>query len=657
MTTLSSLRNSSPRRFHRLIRHAAALCCALTLAACAHPRAPAATPQDKPPSDQPARIVDPHSYANTDAFITQRIALDLTVDFEHRVLRGSAELTLSRVNGGADTLVLDTRDLDISAVETAEREGAYRSTSYSMDQRDPILGSALRITMPQQATRVRIYYATRPEASGLQWLTPAQTAGKQQPFLFTQSQAIHARSWIPLQDTPRVRAPYDARIQTPPGLMAVMSAENPESLSTDGEYRFSMPQPIPSYLIALAVGDLRFQAMGTRTGVYTEPSMLAAAAAEFEDTEAMLERCEAIFGPYRWGRYDLLILPPSFPYGGMENPRLTFVTPSVITGDKSLVSLIAHELAHSWSGNLVTNATWNDFWLNEGFTVHLTNRIVEEVFGLDVAQQERAIGASDLKRTLTELEDPRDKTLVPELAGRDPDDNVTDVPYEKGALFLAYLEQQYGRARFDEFLRGWFDAHAFQSETTADFRAWLDRELLQKTPGVVSPAKIEEWMTGTEMPTDTPWPQSTAFAAVDAAREAWLSGSTPLAEMDTAHWSTRQWEYFLNSLPTPLPATQLAALDERFGLSKSTNRVIGARWFRVVAMNQYKPAYPAMRKHLNSIGRMLLIEPIYTELAKTPEGHALAKEIYAEARSGYHPIAQTSVEKILAKSAAGTSGD
>jgi leukotriene-A4 hydrolase len=622
------------------------------LAACAHQPPAAATSQEAAPSDPPARIVDPHSYANTEAFVTQRIALDLTVDFEHQVLRGSVELTLNRVDGGADTLVLDTRDLDISAVETAEREGAYRSTSYSIAQRDPILGSALRITMPQQATRVRIHYATRPEASGLQWLSPAQTAGKRQPFLFTQSQAIHARSWIPLQDTPRVRAPYDARIKTPAGLMAVMSAENPEALSADGEYHFSMPQPIPSYLIALAVGDLRFQAMGKRTGVYTEPSMLAAAASEFEDTEAMLERCEAIFGPYRWGRYDLLILPPSFPYGGMENPRLTFVTPSVITGDKSLVSLIAHELAHSWSGNLVTNATWNDFWLNEGFTVHLTNRIVEEVFGLDVAQQERAIGASDLKRTLSELEDPRDKTLVPELAGRDPDDNVTDVPYEKGALFLAYLEQQYGRARFDEFLRGWFDAHAFQSETTADFRAWLDRELLQKTPGVVSAAKIEEWMTGTEMPTDTPWPQSTAFAAVDTAREAWLSGSTPLAEMDTAHWSTRQWEYFLNSLPTPLPAAQLAALDDRFGLSKTTNRVIAARWFRDAALSQYQPAYPALRKHLNSIGRMLLIEPVYTALAKTPDGLALAEQIYAEARSGYHPIAQTSVEKILARARA-----
>lgn len=627
-----------------------ALSGAALLAACAQwPDAPADPPPKPTNEDAKTRPMDPHSYANTGAFVTQHIALDLSVDFDERTLSGTAVLDLSRLDPDADALVLDTRDLQIAAVETAAREGAFRQTTFSVGSRDAILGSPLSIAMPAEATRVRIHYTTVPTASGLQWLAPAQTAGKQQPFLFTQSQAIHARSWIPLQDTPGIRAAYSARIQVPQGLMAVMSASNPVALSEDGVYAFSMPQPIPSYLIALAVGDLRFQAMGERTGVYAEPSMLAASAAEFEDTESMLERCEAIFGPYRWERYDLLILPPSFPYGGMENPRLTFVTPSVITGDKSLVSLIAHELAHSWSGNLVTNATWNDFWLNEGFTNHLTFRIMEEVYGMDVAQQERAIGANDLKETLAELDVPGDKTLTPQLAGRDPDDNVTDVPYEKGALFLAYLEKQYGRERFDAFLRGWFDAHAFKSETSADFRVWLQHELLEKYPNVVSAAKIEEWMTGTEMPSDTPWPVSTAFDEVDMARDGWLSGKAPLASMDTAQWSTRQWQYFLDSLPEPLSAEQLAALDTQFGFSDTSNRIIGARWLRVAAMNQYRPAYPAMRRHLNSIGRMLLIVPIYAELAKTPEGHAFAVEVFSQARSGYHPIAQKAIEDTLAK--------
>ncbi|MEW6167013.1 MAG: M1 family metallopeptidase [Pseudomonadota bacterium] len=597
---------------------------------------------------------DPHSYANTSAFRTRHLALDLRVDFKQRALDGRVVLELERLDPAADTLVLDTRGLNIQAVEAGVDGTGYTPVHFDLDEPDPILGSALRIFAPPPANRVRIEYSTRPEASGLQWLDPEQTAGKTHPFLFTQSQAIHARSWIPLQDTPLVRATYEARIRTPEGLLAVMSAENEIAAAADGartgDYRFRMPQPIPSYLIALAVGDLRFQPMSARTGVYAEPSVVARAAQEFEDTEAMMKRCEAIFGPYRWGRYDLLILPPSFPYGGMENPRLTFVTPTVITGDKGLVSLIAHELAHSWSGNLVTNATWADFWLNEGFTNHLTYRIMEEIYGPGRGAQERALGANDLKATLARLERDADKTLMPDLVGRDPDDGVTDVPYERGALFLAYLESKFGRPAFDAFLRSWFDSHAFQSVTTAQFLAYLERELLLERPAVVSSAQIDAWLRSPLMPADTVWPQSDAFAQVDAARNAWLEGTQPAANLDTAQWSVRQWQYFLDNMP-PLSPAQMKALDETFGLSKTRNAVIAARWFRLVARDAYAPAYPAMEQHLQTIGRMLLITPVYRELAQRPEGLALAQRIFREARNGYHPIARDSVRKTLSAAA------
>lgn len=604
-------------------------------------------------ADAPATASgDPHSYANTAAFATRHFMLDLAVDFEQRVLAGHVVLQFERRDAGARTLVLDTRDLDIRAVAVGTQAGGLAPTAFSLDARDPILGSALRIEMPPPADTVRIDYATRPQASGLQWLAAGQTTDKQYPFLFTQSQAIHARSWIPLQDTPQIRSSFEARIRTPKPLLAVMAAQMEADPERDGDYAFRMPQPIPSYLIALAVGDLRFQAMSARTAIYAEPSVVARAAREFEDTEAMMQRSEAIYGPYRWGRYDLLILPSSFPYGGMENPRLTFATPTVIAGDKSLVSLVAHELAHSWSGNLVTNATWNDFWLNEGFTNHLTYRIMEEVFGEDRGAQERALGASDLKATLAGLTRDDDKTLLPDLTGRDPDDNVTDVPYERGALFLAYLEDRFGRETFDAFLRKWFDAHAFQSMTTPQFIAFLSRELLQPNPDGVSNAQVDAWLRSPAMPDDTVWPQSPAFAQVDTARAAFLERRSAAAGLAVGSWSTRQWQYFLDGMPQQLEAAQLEALDAAFDLSTGRNAAIAARWFCIVARNGYTPAYPAMERHLKSIGRMLLIVPVYEALVKTEAGRGLAQRIYDEARPGYHPIAQDAIAGVLAPGAA-----
>ncbi|WP_020647865.1 M1 family metallopeptidase [Solimonas variicoloris] len=596
-----------------------------------------------------AQRSDPHSYANTQDFRTRDLALDLDVDFERRVLRGSAELTLERVNPKADTLVLDTRDLDVGAVE-AGRDGKLAKTTFKLAPRDPVLGSALVIHMPKGADRVRVHYATQPQASGLQWLTPAQTAGQKHPLLFSQSQAIHARSWIPLQDTPQVRQTYSAHITTPKNLRAVMSADNDPQAPLSGEYRFKMPQRIPSYLIALAVGDLAFRATGPRTGVYADPGVVDAAAREFEDTEKMLERCEALYGPYRWGRYDLLILPPSFPYGGMENPRLTFASPTVIAGDKSLVSLVAHEMAHSWSGNLVTNATWADIWLNEGFTEHATFRIVEEVYGRDAAQQERVLSARRLQAELAEIARDDDKTLTPDLVGRDPDDGLSGVPYARGSLFLDYLEAQFSRPVLDGFLNGWFNSHAFQSVRTADFVAYLHEQLMAQKPGVLSEAELDAWLHQPAMPADTVWPKSDAFDRVDVQRQAWLAGKTPAAALDTKGWTTHQWQYFIDTLPA-LSAAQLDELDAAFGFSKTRNQIIASHWWKQCLANHYAKADAGVEQYLGEVGRMLLIMPLYREMAKTPDGLARAKTVYAKWKNRYHPIAQDAIEKALARAA------
>lgn len=591
---------------------------------------------------------DASSYANTSAFVARHMVLDLTANFEQKTLAGSVELQFERREPGATELVLDTRDLMIQNAEAAIGAGAWIPTAFRLDTATPAFGSALRITMPPGADRARITYATSPQARGLQWLAPEQTAGRKHPFLFTQAQAIQARSFIPLQDLPGVRMTYNATLRVPKSLVAVMAAEMTPGQAGTGTFTFKMPQPIPSYLIAIAVGDLTFKPMSARTGIWAEPATVDAAAREFEDTEQMIVATEALYGPYRWGRYDLLVLPPSFPFGGMENPRLTFATPTVIAGDKSLVSLVAHELAHSWSGNLVTNATWPDFWLNEGFTTYLERRIIEAVYGKARADMEAMIGVADLADSRSTLEIPRDRTLLPDMTGRDPDDAYSTVPYEQGALFLAFLEAKYGRQTFDGFLRRWFDGHAFQSATTSTFLAFLKAELMDKKPGVVTDAQVQEWLNTEGVPSFAVLPKSDAFVKVEQARDAWIGGGAvdALAAATNA-WSTQEWIHFVNALPRTLSPAQMRALDGRFGLTTSTNAEIAHVWFRLAIATRYQPAYAAMEDYMVRIGRRKLVVPLYRDLAATAEGKARAARIFAKARDGYHPMTRSAVEEIV----------
>jgi aminopeptidase N len=601
---------------------------------------------------------DFHSFANVREAMVRHLDLYLDVDFPNRRLSGVVDLQIERLDPASSRLVLDTRDLVIR--EVWQIAGA-QFTRLPFALGDPlaggsgVLGRPLTITLPPAAagskTTVRISYQTQPQASGLQWLTPAQTAGKSDPFLFSQSQAIHARSWIPLQDSPQVRATYTAQIHVPPGLRAVMSAnnlgaDNRPQQPADGVYRFEMPQAIPSYLIAIGVGRLDYRELGPRTAIYAEPPLIETAAREFVDTEKMVAACEQLFGPYRWGRYDMLVLPPSFPFGGMENPRLTFLTPTIIAGDRSLVSLIAHELAHSWSGNLVTNATWRDFWLNEGFTVFLESRIVEKLYGEQRAAMEDVLGLQTLQRELRSLP-PGDQVLAIDLRGRDPDDGVTTVPYEKGRLFLRWLESRYGRAQLDTFLKSYFDHFAFQSITTEQFRSYLLDTLIARDPSRVSAAELDQWLLQPGLPSFAALPSSDAFARIDALRAGWLGGSRRLASIPGAQWSTQEWLHFLDGMPARVVAAKLQELDAAFALTASGNAEIAHSWLLIAIHNDYRAAYPRLESYLISIGRRKLIKPLYEALVQTADGRAIAQRIYAEARAGYHPIAIATLDPIV----------
>jgi leukotriene-A4 hydrolase len=575
---------------------------------------------------------DYHSFANPESIKVTHLSLDLTVDFANKVLVGTAQLDFEKVDANATLLILDTRDLTINSVTANDR-----AVNFDLASVDSFLGAALTIDIPTDVNSIVISYQTSPTASGVQWLTPEQTAGKKHPFLFTQAQAIHARSFIPLQDSPQVRMTYQATIRTPKELLAVMSASNDPNTPRDGVYQFSMPQPIPAYLIALAVGDLEFKSMGLRTGVYSEKGILDAAAAEFSDTESMLIATEKAFGPYSWERYDLLILPPSFPFGGMENPRLSFITPTVIAGDKSLVALIAHELAHSWSGNTVTNATWRDLWLNEGFTTYLTYRIMQMIYGDERFEMEAVLGRQDLQADIDSLP-ANDQILAIDLRGRDPDDVFSNIPYEKGALFLRELELKVGRENFDQFLLSYFEKFAFKSITTQQFIKYLEQTLLKDHSDELSKQRINQWIFQSGIPDGAPVPESDAFTVVDQERNAWLAGIIQANEIDSEKWVVHQWLYFLNNMPAKLSQQQLAELDKEFALTISKNNEIAHSWLLISVKNWYQPAFTRLHDYLTSIGRNKLVKPLYKALSQTAEGKLMAQKAFAEAKAGYHPL-------------------
>jgi len=594
-------------------------------------------------------VRDVHSFARPNEARVTHVDLDLTTDFSTRRLGGTAALDVWAAPGAGE-IVLDTKNLTIDRVTDA----AGQPLRFALGEPDSILGRALTVALPAGTRRIVVHYSTSPNAAALQWLTPEQTAGKRHPYLFSQGESILTRTWIPTQDSPGIRQSYAARITVPAELKAVMSAE---MLTPQGEpagadhraYRFRMDHAVPPYLIALAVGDLAFRALGPRTGVWTEPAVLERAASEFAELEKFVDAAEGLYGPYRWGRYDLLVLPPSFPFGGMENPRLTFATPTVLAGDRSLVSLVAHELAHSWSGNLVTNATWSDFWLNEGFTTYFENRIMEALYGRERAAMLASLGWQELQDAIREAGGPTgaDTRLHLDLAGRDPDEGSTNIAYEKGAAFLRAIEQAVGRQRFDAYLRSYFDRHAFQPMTTEGFLADLRANLIRGDAALEARIQPDAWAFQPGVPSNAVQPQSTAFARVAEQAQAFADG-TRASALQTANWSTQEWQHFLGALPPRMTPAQLADLDRAFRLSGQGNSEILFAWLMIAVRHRYEPAVPALERFLTTQGRRKFVRPLYAGLMEQGDwGQALARRIYREARPGYHPVTSNSVDAIV----------
>lgn len=594
---------------------------------------------------QPNMINTPtdwHTYAQPNQARVTHLNLDINVDFDTKTIEGVATWTIEKTDT-AKAIILDAKDLSIQKILINDSV----ETSYTLGEEKPWLGSPLTVNLTPDAKTISIYYKTSPTAAALQWLSPQQTADKKHPFLFTQSQAILARTWIPCQDSPGIRYTYDAKVKVPAELLALMSADNPIAKTTDGIYNFKQGKPIPSYLMALSVGDVVFRPIGPKTGVYAEPSMIEKSAYEFADMQKMLEAAEAIYGEYRWGRYDVIVLPPSFPFGGMENPVLTFATPTIIAGDRSLVSLVAHELAHSWSGNLVTNATWDDFWLNEGFTVYFERRIMEAIEGKPYADMLSLLGFQDVTETVESIgANHPDTHLKLNLKDRDPDEGLTDIAYEKGFALLRTIEDAVGRERFDAFINKYFNEFAFKTIHTEQFIQYINKELIGSDKALSAKINLDAWIYGPGIPDNVVAFSSDRFASVDKTLESWNAGTKPAA-LETKNWSTHEWMHFIRKLPQDLGTDKMKELDTAFGFTKSGNSEIACAWYTLSVKNQYKTAYPAIEQFLTSVGRRKFLTPIYRELIKTESGKQFANAVYKKARPNYHYVATQTMDELL----------
>jgi leukotriene-A4 hydrolase len=598
--------------------------------------------QKKDNVEKTAFVKDEHSYSKPNLAVVKHLDLDIKVDFDTQSISGKASWQIDNVSKGNE-IIFDENTLNITRVTLGDDE---KETKFELGAEVKFHGKPLHITIEPNTTKVNIYYNTNKDAVALQWLTPQQTADKKKPFLFSQGESIWSRTWIPCQDSPGIRFTYAAKVTVPKDLMAVMSAVNPQQKNDTGIYTFKQDKAIPSYLMAIAVGDIKFKAIDNRTGVYAEPSLLDKSAWEFAELGKMVVAAEKLFGPYRWGRYDVLVLPPSFPYGGMENPNLTFLTPGVIAGDRSLTSLLAHELGHSWSGNLVTNATWNDIWLNEGFTTYVEHRIGEAIFGEKEAKMQDVLSRKVLDDIIAEFGNTNpDTRLKVNTTGRNPDDGLNDIPYEKGYDFLKVIEQAVGREKFDVFITNYFDAHAFQSITTEDFVSYLNENLIKKDKVLADKIKVEDWIYKPGVPSNITSVFSEDFNTIDSIQKNWRKmGVKGLSQKIK---TTNEKQHFIDYLPGDITIKEMSEIDAEFDFTKGGNFVIKRQWFVPAIRHHYTVAYPAIEQFMIATSRTGSLATLYKEMVKTPEGKIWARQIFNKAKSGYHLTTVQDIEGLL----------
>lgn len=586
---------------------------------------------------------DPHSFAQPNKVQATHLNWEGSVDFEKKQIRAKASWLLSHASK-ADTVVFDTYGLYIDSVRLDDNQNTF----WKLDAPQPILGSALRIVLQPGTQMVHIFYRTSNQAKGLQWLEAHQTADKKHPFLFSQGQAILTRSWLPCQDSPALRFSFDAKVNVPSGLTAVMSAANQAQKQVDGRYSLSNQQPIPSYLFALAVGDIHYKAFDERTGVFAEKSKLEQAWQEFANLPPMVRAAERLYGRMPWERLDLLVLPPSFPFGGMENPMLMYVAPSLIAGDRSLTNLVAHELAHAWSDQILRHASWEDFWLNEFFTNYIERRIIEEMEGPAYAEMMQALSNLELERNLAQAKTNNQPTiLAPKLLAKDPDLVLSAATYQKCTALMMQLESKLGKKALDQWIRKQITEGRNPIHTTNSFLKQHQKSLF--APSVFESDILEAWLYQNELPINYERKPSARFASVEAVASIWQQGED-IRNLPTGGWSVYEWIYFLKAINQgQIKQERLRELDALIAFSQSGNVELKSAWFQLCLQHNYFEVLSEIENMVATTGRRKILIAIYKALWNnliTKDEALLWFENYQEQ---YHPVARNSIAQILGK--------
>lgn len=585
--------------------------------------------------------IDPHSYSQPNKALASHLAWKGQVDFTLKRITARASWVIE-TEKDADTIVFDTYGLVITEVLLDNEQ----PTAWKLDRADAILGSALRIALKKGTQTVHIQYHTSSNAKGLQWLETDQTSNQQHPFLFSQGQAILTRSWLPCQDSPALRFSFDAELKVPPGLMAVMSAPNSANKSLSGTYHFSNPKPIPAYLFSLAVGDFEYKAFDDRSGIFAEKSMLAPAWQEFANLPPMIKAAERLFGDMPWSRFDVLVLPPSFPFGGMENPMIMFAAPTLIAGDRSLTNLVAHELAHAWSDQLLKHASWEDFWLNEFFTSYIERRIIEEMEGPSYAEMMHSLSNLELARNLAHSKMQKQALiLVPDLEGKDPDLVLGALSYQKVTAMMMQLENSLGKKSIDQWIKKRLESRPARVYNTSSFVETYQKELFDSSP--LDVATLNTWLNAPALPNNYAPRISARFANVEAVAGLWLQGEE-ITYLPTGTWSVYEWMYFLRVINQgQLPEARLAALDETLQFSSSGNAELQAVWFQLILQHNYLGALPAVEAYVAKTGRRKLLLVVYTALWNNLLCRDKAMLWFDKYQMRYHPVALNSIQQVL----------
>jgi leukotriene-A4 hydrolase len=581
---------------------------------------------------------DPHSYVKPQQAKIKHIDFKLNVDFPSKAIQGQAVYHLDKTLKGS--LYLDNRKVQIVRIHADGKD-----LDWEMDKQDPIRGQRLHLKRLKGICSFVIDFVTDPQADALQWLSPQQTLGGEHPYLFSQCQAINARSIFPCQDSPSIRFTYSAEVVVPRPMIAVMAAA-PQTIQTEGDLnrcRFEMPQPIPSYLFALAVGNLSSRELGPRCRIYAEAEIVEEAAWEFAETENKLIEAEKMLGPYEWERYDLLVMPPSFPYGGMENPRLTFLTPTVIVGNRSYTHLVTHEMAHSWTGNLITNATWEDFWLNEGWTTYVQMRIDEILQGRDYAQMKIELGRGSMFAAMQRFGMESEHTrLRYDMSGVDPDEVFSSVPYYKGQAFLEKLENAVGRERFDTFISKYIESFKFQSLSTKAFLSFLKAQL----PDAVKAVDVKKWIYKPGFPDDAPQTKSKLIDEVDACVAAYHEGNLPTGD-EVRNWNPDQINLFLRRVMGAIPLEHCRHFEKIFDLSNGKDYALLSQYLALAVRSGDEEVLPRIDAYIEQVGRGIFLRPIVQAMAETAWSRDLIRPIVERYRDCHHPLTVRLLERIL----------